>query len=112
MIGPPLPGAPWLMRDGWTGLAGFTGQPPPAPGTPGGTPGSAATRNFLPRVPDPKDPNYNRRMARATEHLHSLLNSLIGTGQLQQTGQTDWILNPAAATTGTGLTGTFNAGAF
>jgi hypothetical protein len=79
------------------------------PGTPGGPPGSASGLPFLSRVPNPDDPDYNRRMARFTEKIHSIVNSLIGQKQLIQTGQSKWEISPAGGTpgTGSGLTGTF-----
>lgn len=82
-------------------------------GSPGGPPGTAAGKNFLPRVPNPENPDFNRRMARATEHLHSIVNSLIAQGQLVQTGQGTWQIDPAGGgTPGGGLTGTYDDGVF
>lgn len=65
------------------------------------TPGSGQARPFVPRVPDITD---QRRLSRATEKVHDILNALIRVGDLIQTGPAEWQI--AGGSLG-GLTGTF-----
>lgn len=88
--GPPLRGAPWLARLPVPEGGGLLGRVI-LPGNPGGPSVPASSKPFLPRVQQRDDP---RRMARFTEKLSSLVNSLIAQGLLVQTGPDDWELRP------------------
>lgn len=65
---------------------------------------------LIPRVPDPRDVN---RLARFTEKVMALLNSLISKGYIVQVGEVEWELVPnGSGGIGSGLTGTFSDGEF
>lgn len=95
--------------DGSAPGPGASPSPPPPPPAPHAGTG----KPFLPRDPrarfKPTD-QPNPRLARATELLSVIVNSLMASGQLIQVGF-EWEIDPAAFPQ-TGLTGTFNDGSF
>lgn len=82
--GPPVPGTPWFVL----AVSGFApAPPPPSPPTP---PVAAKEIPLVPRVPLPlKD---ERRLARFTEVVSNILNSLIAQGLIEQTGPASWAI--------------------
>jgi hypothetical protein len=117
-FGPPIPGAPWarlLPRPGSSTDPGVTpGQTTPTPPTPGGGIGlkanSGHVKPFVERVPNPAD---GQRLRRHTEKVSEILNSLMESGALVQTGPATWALPGTAGATGpagpTGQTGATGA---
>lgn len=106
-FGPAFPGAPWGVRNL---VEPNHGQIAPGPRPPGPVP-KAKGLPFLERVPDISGPDGLNRLRRHTEKLSSIINSLVGTGQLIQIGPAAWEIM-AMGIVSTGLTGTFNNGAF
>jgi hypothetical protein len=92
--GPPMRGAPWTARPPVAEAAWTAGAGGPLPGTPGGAEVLTATLSFLPRVQARDDP---RRLGRFSEKMSILVNSLLGKGQIVQTGPTDFELNAGSA---------------
>lgn len=104
-FGPNVPGAPWQ-----TYTESDDRQFIPGPGVPAVLP-KVAGKPFLERVPDIKGPSAQERLRRHTEMLANVINSLSATGQLVQTGSTQWKLYSAGIAS-LGLTGTFSMGNF
>lgn len=82
--------------------------PLPVPPVPPG-PHAGPVKPFLSRDPrarfKPTD-QPNARLARATELLSSMVNSLMGKGQIVQLGPSEWTIDPSGFTTG--LNGLFS----
>jgi len=90
--GPPMRGAPWLAHLPIENALLFGPRnPPPIPPVLG--PGRGVQRPFIERLSDVRD---ERRLSRITEKISSLLNSLIGTAALQQTGPASWVIRGGA----------------
>ena len=103
----PIRGVPWAFPFG--ALAGGSGgaspSPPPPPPPPPGPPGIGQLL-LLSRVPKTADVHeYVRRLARHSEILSDMFNSLVRQGILIRSGLADWSIN--ASSGGGGLTGTF-----
>lgn len=108
VIGPPLRGSPFAQRLVIENHPLVT--PPFTPGVPTVLP-KVAGKPFLERVPDIRGPSAQERLRRHTEMLANVINSLSATGQLVQTGSTQWKIMAAGIAT-LGLSGTFNSGTF
>lgn len=84
---PRLPGTPWFLQ----GLG--------ASAAPGAGPGEQVSQALptvelplIPRVPDPNDQQYQRRMAGFTERVAAMLNSLIFQRVIRLTGARQYTL--------------------
>jgi hypothetical protein len=92
--GPPLPGAPWF-RSPFAAPTNPGGLPPAPPAPP-----TSTGHNF---TLVQRDPTQEQPLRRFTEIVATIINSLVGQGELVQTGPSTWTI-PG---TTTGLTGTF-----
>lgn len=111
---------PWLRVRHPFGT-GFSNPPLPPSPPPSPPPLSHAGTNkpFVPRVPDPQAEDSLRRMARHTERVADVLNSLMLSGQLyevtpvppERRGQWVVVVAPGQIE-GSGVTGVFNSGTF
>ena len=106
--------APGLFKPDWPfGL--FTppaGPPSAAVGAAPVTPsGAGIGKPFVERVPDAEA--GSQRLRRHTEKVSTILNSLMSSGVLVQTGPSSWAIDSSALTSSSGgLTGTFSSGTF
>lgn len=108
-FGPPIPGAPWSARR-YVETHQYL-VPPSGPNLPNVPTQRANTVQFLERVPDLKGPMAEDRLRRHTEKISNIVNSLIATRQLVQTGAASWEIF-SAGIAALGLSGTFSSGTF
>lgn len=87
--GPPMRAAPWVIHHPPQAEEGRLRGVVILPGNPGGPRVKAAALPLLPRVPPDADP---RRLARLTEQVVNILNALIRSGVLVQTGAEAWTI--------------------
>lgn len=91
LLGPPIPGSPWFAMAIMFSQEGTSPAPPPTPRPADSGGGRGKQKPFINRVPKE---NHERRLARLSETLEGMINSLVSQGILILTGNAEFALRP------------------